>query len=103
MPNLIFLPCTDEQAESRCHRIGQKKPVTVYKLVAKDTVDHDIYCMQERKSKMSAAIMESSSDDFDSKKERENVLQNAVNRFLGSPAAVKSKENEPNGVIQDDL
>lgn len=87
----------------RCHRIGQKKNVTVYKLIAKDTVDEDVYSMQDRKAKMSAAIMESSSasSGFDSKKERDNVLQSAVDRFLGSPAAVgrKEKENKPSGVI----
>ena len=37
------------QSEDRCHRIGQKKPVTVYKLIAKDSVDEDIYRMQEKK------------------------------------------------------
>jgi SWI/SNF-related matrix-associated actin-dependent regulator 1 of chromatin subfamily A len=30
--DLDFNPFNDEQAESRCHRIGQKKPVTVYKV-----------------------------------------------------------------------
>lgn len=80
----------------------------MYKLIAKDTVDEDIYSMQERKAKMSAAIMESSassSSGFDSKKERDNVLQSAVDRFLGSPAGVgrKEKESKANGVVRDSL
>ena len=33
--------CTD-----RCHRIGQTKKVTIYKLVTNDTVDADIYEMR---------------------------------------------------------
>ncbi|EKX31926.1 hypothetical protein GUITHDRAFT_46876, partial [Guillardia theta CCMP2712] len=34
-----FNPQIDRQAEDRCHRIGQTKPVTVIKLVVQETVD----------------------------------------------------------------
>ena len=98
MHDIDFNPSNDLQAEDRCHRIGQKNPVTVYKLVAKDTVDQDIYSMQERKAKMSAAIMESSSSDFESKSERDNVLKTAVDRFLGSPTGGKKPDEKENGV-----
>lgn len=47
--DLDFNPFNDLQAEDRCHRIGQKKPVTVYKLITRDSVDEDIYKMQEKK------------------------------------------------------
>ncbi len=56
-------------------------------MVAKDTVDADIYEMQERKAKMNAAIMESN----DSKKERKVMLQAVVNRFLKSPKKPKKE------------
>jgi hypothetical protein len=49
-----------------------------FQLVTKDTVDSDIYNMQERKSKMNAAIMESSVE----KKGKKEIMQAAVNRFL---------------------
>lgn len=49
-------------------------------LVTKETVDADIYDMQERKSKMNAAILESNAE----KKERREMLQSAMNRFLAS-------------------
>lgn len=81
MHDLDFNPFNDLQAEDRCHRIGQKRPVSVYKLVAKATVDEDIYQMQERKFNMNAAIMESqTSGGFDSAKETQAVLQDALNR-----------------------
>ena len=47
--DLDFNPTVDLQAEDRCHRIGQKRPVNVYKLVVEGSVDDQIYEMQERK------------------------------------------------------
>jgi len=55
--DLDFNPENDRQAEDRCHRIGQTKPVTVYKLLAEDCVDEDIFEMGERKSKLSKAVL----------------------------------------------
>jgi SWI/SNF-related matrix-associated actin-dependent regulator 1 of chromatin subfamily A len=57
MHDLDFNPENDRQAEDRCHRIGQTRPVTVYKLVTADTVDEDIYDMGERKRKLSHAVL----------------------------------------------
>jgi SWI/SNF-related matrix-associated actin-dependent regulator of chromatin subfamily A containing DEAD/H box 1 len=55
--DLDFNPENDKQAEDRCHRIGQTKPVTIYRLVCKDTVDEDIYDMGERKRQLSQAVL----------------------------------------------
>jgi len=95
--DLDFNPFNDLQAEDRCHRIGQKKKVTVYKLVAKDTVDEDIYKMQEKKAKMNAAIMESGSD----KKEKRDLLQSAVERFLVSPKGKNLPKSSNNKEDED--
>jgi superfamily II DNA or RNA helicase len=42
-------PAVEDQAADRAHRIGQDKPVMVYRLVAKDTVEEGIVALQERK------------------------------------------------------
>ena len=42
-------PAVENQATDRAHRIGQKKTVFVYKLVAKGTVEEKILEMQQRK------------------------------------------------------
>ena len=92
--DLDFNPFNDLQAEDRCHRLGQTKKVTVYKLVASDTVDADIYKMQERKAKMNAAIMESNSAK-EAKKEKKELLESAVNRYMShSPAPKKQSSTE---------
>ena len=42
-------PMVEDQATDRTHRIGQERPVTVYKIVAHDSVEEKILHLQERK------------------------------------------------------
>jgi len=86
MHDIDFNPFNDLQAEDRVHRIGQKKTTTVIKLVTQNTVDSDIFEMQQKKARMNAAIMENESEwNKDSKATKEMVLKTAVERFLKSP------------------
>lgn len=51
-------PAAEAQASARAHRIGQNKPVFVYKLVAADTVEQRIVSMQQRKQDLADAMIE---------------------------------------------
>jgi len=42
-------PAAEDQAADRAHRIGQDRPVIVYRLVARDTVEERILALQEKK------------------------------------------------------
>jgi non-specific serine/threonine protein kinase len=42
-------PAVEMQAADRTHRIGQDKPVFIYKFIARDTVEEKILQLQERK------------------------------------------------------
>lgn len=42
----------ENQASDRAHRIGQTKVVTVYKLVAKGTIEERILALQQQKAKL---------------------------------------------------
>jgi SWI/SNF-related matrix-associated actin-dependent regulator 1 of chromatin subfamily A len=55
--DLDFNPTNDEQACDRCHRIGQTRSVSIYKLVATDTVDHEIYKLGETKTQLNHAVL----------------------------------------------
>lgn len=46
-------PAAEDQAAGRAHRIGQVRPVTVYRLIAKDTIEEGILALQERKRALS--------------------------------------------------
>jgi superfamily II DNA or RNA helicase len=50
-------PAVEDQAADRAHRIGQDRPVNVYKLVAKDTVEEGILALQERKRGLADAAL----------------------------------------------
>jgi SWI/SNF-related matrix-associated actin-dependent regulator of chromatin subfamily A containing DEAD/H box 1 len=95
MHDLDFNPFNDLQAEDRCHRIGQQKTVTVYKLVTKNTVDEDIYLMQEKKVAMNAAIMESTSA-ADEKKAKRELLQSQIDRVCAKAPAQQARDKENN-------
>ncbi|WP_423064306.1 SNF2-related protein [Candidiatus Paracoxiella cheracis] len=49
-------PAVENQATDRAYRIGQDKPVFVYKLVAENTVEEKILEMQEKKQSLMTAL-----------------------------------------------
>ena len=50
-------PAVEEQASDRAHRIGQTKPVFIYKLIAADTVEDRIVALQERKAALAGVAL----------------------------------------------
>ncbi|MGH7438288.1 MAG: DEAD/DEAH box helicase, partial [Polyangiaceae bacterium] len=50
-------PAVEDQAADRAHRIGQDRPVMVYRVVAKDTVEERILGLQEKKRAMADAAL----------------------------------------------
>lgn len=45
-------PYNDKQAEDRCHRVGQTKPVQVIKLISKDSIEDCILQLGQKKLKL---------------------------------------------------
>jgi SNF2 family DNA or RNA helicase len=50
-------PAVEEQATARAHRIGQDKPVFVYKLMTQGTVEEKILALQDRKRGLADQLM----------------------------------------------
>lgn len=76
--DMDFNPQMDRQAEDRCHRIGQTKPVTVYRLVTKGTVDEDIYSIAKRKLTLDAAVLESGVEAVNDNSENDVLTMGAI-------------------------
>ncbi|HSO27983.1 MAG TPA: helicase-related protein, partial [Anaerolineales bacterium] len=59
-------PAVEMQATDRTHRIGQDKPVFVYKLIARDTVEEKILQLQEHKKQLVEQIIAADESFFKS-------------------------------------
>ena len=55
-------PAVEDQAADRAHRIGQNRPVMVYRLIAKDTVEEGILALQDKKRALADAALEGAGD-----------------------------------------
>ena len=51
-------PAVENQAADRVHRIGQTEPVTVYRLVAKDTIEERVVALHADKLKIADDLLE---------------------------------------------
>jgi len=50
-------PAVEEQAADRAHRIGQTRPVMIYRLVARDTVEERVLALQAAKRSLAEAAL----------------------------------------------
>ena len=51
-------PAVEDQASDRVHRIGQTKPVTIYRLVTKDTIEDKIVDLHKNKRDLADSLLE---------------------------------------------
>jgi SWI/SNF-related matrix-associated actin-dependent regulator 1 of chromatin subfamily A len=82
--NVVFLdlawtPAKHDQAEDRCHRIGQQDAVNAYYLLAADTIDETISELLERKRAVIGAVTDGQQED------EEGVVDALVRELRGTP------------------
>lgn len=73
---LTWTPTKHHQAEDRCHRSGQTKPVSCYYLMAADTIDERLARIIDRKHAVVSAAVDGLKIEDD-----ENILADLLNRL----------------------
>jgi SNF2 family DNA or RNA helicase len=63
----------EDQASDRAHRIGQQRPVTIYRLVAKNTIEEKIVDLHKQKRDLADGLLEGA--DMSGKVSTEQLLQ----------------------------
>ncbi len=53
-------PAIEDQASDRAHRIGQTRPVTIYRLVCKNTIEEKIVQLHQEKRDLAGSLLEGS-------------------------------------------
>ncbi len=51
-------PAIEDQASDRAHRIGQTRPVTIYRLVCKNTIEEKIVKLHQEKRALADSLLE---------------------------------------------
>jgi SNF2 family DNA or RNA helicase len=65
-------PAVEDQASDRAHRIGQIRPVTVYRLVTKGTIEEKIVQLHQQKRELAESLLDGS--DISGKMSTEDLL-----------------------------
>ncbi len=65
-------PAVEDQASDRAHRIGQQRPVTIYRLVSKGTIEEKIVGLHRQKRGLADSLLEES--DLSGKVSAEELL-----------------------------
>jgi SNF2 family DNA or RNA helicase len=65
-------PAVEQQALSRAHRMGQEKPVFIYKMIGKGSVEEKILNMQQKKQALADKLL-ANQDAIDTKLQIEDV------------------------------
>ncbi|KAH8412502.1 hypothetical protein KR009_002712 [Drosophila setifemur] len=98
--DIDFNPYNDKQAEDRCHRMGQQRPVTIYRLISESTIEEGILMAAEEKLKLEKDITSNEKGEVHEQRcvvkllttalgldrAQEEQLNNSLNNSLTSPA-----------------
>ena len=98
-------PQNDLQAQARCHRIGQDKPVKVYRLICRNTYEREMFDRASLKLGLDKAVLQnmnikegsSSGQQAMSKKEVEDLLKK------GAYGAVMETDDNANKFCEEDI
>jgi hypothetical protein len=85
-------PQADLQAQARAHRLGQTKPVKVYRLLCEGTVEERVMDISDRKLVLSSVVIKDNDDQAELKGFSANELLNLIKFGAGTIFSSKGKD-----------
>merc|ERR1719362_1781700 len=71
--DLDFNPYNDKQAEDRCHRVGQLRPVKIIRFISEDTIEEGIYTVAQDKLQLEQDLSSDDGEHIDKRKVKKDV------------------------------
>ncbi len=84
-------PAVEDQATDRAYRIGQEKPVTVVRLVARGTIEEKMFALKAKKRELTEVVV------GDDARALEGLTEEDVRALLGDADADADADDESEG------
>ncbi|EFN83220.1 SWI/SNF-related matrix-associated actin-dependent regulator of chromatin subfamily A containing DEAD/H box 1 homolog isoform X2 [Harpegnathos saltator] len=89
--DIDFNPYNDKQAEDRCHRVGQKKPVTIIRLLSKGTIEESMYEIAQEKLHLEQQITGNEENEGTDKKSVLKLLKMTIGQDVHNKSLSSAK------------
>ncbi|XP_032675954.1 SWI/SNF-related matrix-associated actin-dependent regulator of chromatin subfamily A containing DEAD/H box 1 homolog isoform X2 [Odontomachus brunneus] len=89
--DIDFNPYNDKQAEDRCHRVGQKKPVTIIRLLSKGTIEEGMYEIAQEKLHLEKQITGNEENENTDKKSVLKLLKMTIGQDVHNKSLSSTK------------
>lgn len=76
-------PAVEDQASSRAHRMGQRQPVTVYRLIVEGTIEEQIVRLHHAKRELAESLLEGG--DLSARMDVDDLLSLLKQGWVGHP------------------
>lgn len=98
-------PQNDLQAQARCHRIGQEKPVKVYRLICRNTYEREMFDRASLKLGLDKAVLQNMNNKDNSASGQQAMSKKEVEELLkkGAYGAVMENDEDANNFCEEDI
>lgn len=100
--DIDFNPYNDKQAEDRCHRVGQTKPVSIIRLLSEGTIEEGMYEIAQEKLHLEQQITGGGENENADKKSVIKLLKMTISQDVHNKSLSSKNSNKENDAIGND-